>query len=67
MTTATADALLTREQVASRLGLKSQTLAAWATRGGGPAYIKVGRCVRYRSGDLERWLDERTVGAATGR
>jgi len=59
--------LLTRQQAAEHLGIKAQTLAAWVTRGQGPAYIKVGRAVRYQRGALERWLESRTVGAGAGR
>ena len=60
------DALLTREQAAAVLGLKSQTLAAWACRGTGPPYIRCGGAIRYSVAALERWLQARTVGAASG-
>jgi len=56
--------LLTREQAAEYLGVKAQTLAAWASQ---KRYalpmIRVGRSIRYRRADLDRWLDARTVGA----
>lgn len=56
--------LLSRKQAADFLGLKPQTLAKWATTGQyGLPFVKVGRAVRYRQEDLERWLDERTCGA----
>lgn len=61
------DALLTREGAAEYLGLKPQTLAAWASaQRYNLAYIKVGRCVRYRMRDLQAFLDARTVGAVAG-
>ena len=60
------DRLLNRERAAELLAVRPQTLSAWICRGGGPPYIKVGRCVRYRLTDLERWLASRTVGAASG-
>ena len=57
--------LLTREQAAEYLGVKAQTLAAWASsRRYGLPMIRVGRSIRYRRADLDRWLDKRTVGAA---
>jgi excisionase family DNA binding protein len=55
--------LLTREQAATLLGVKSQTLAVWATahRYNLP-FIKIGRNkVRYRLADLEKWMADRTV------
>ena len=55
-------ALLTREQAAAYLGLKPQTLASWVVRHiQGPPFIKVGRSVRYRRTDLDRWLDSQVV------
>ena len=58
--------LLTRTEAAEYLGVRPQTLAAWAsTRRYGLRYIKVGRSVRYRKADLDRFLEARTVGAAT--
>lgn len=62
MTTATLPALLTRDQAAEFLGVKIQTLASWATSGRySLPFIKVGRCVKYRLIDLEKFLAERTV------
>jgi excisionase family DNA binding protein len=59
--------LLTRREVAEYLGLKPQTLAAWAVTGRyGLPMIRVGRSVRYRLADLEKWLSARTVGIVTG-
>jgi excisionase family DNA binding protein len=56
--------LLTRKEAAAYLGVKVQTLAAWAVTG---RYrlpvVKVGRSVRYRVADLEAWLAARTMNA----
>lgn len=61
MSIAIGDKLLTREEAAMYLGLKPQTLAIWHSQGrNGLRLIKVGRAVRYRLSDLERWLEERT-------
>ena len=64
MTTATQvfNPLLTRTEAAEYLNVKPQTLAVWVHRGvPGPAYVKVGRSVRYRKSDLDAWIESRTV------
>ncbi len=54
LSTADPDALLTEGQAAQLLNLSIRTLQAWRLRGGGPAYLKLGRSVRYcRSGLME--------------
>ncbi len=53
--------LLTVEEVAEWLGVPVGTIYAWRYRSIGPASYKVGRYVRFRRGDVERWLeDQRT-------
>jgi Helix-turn-helix domain len=47
------------EKAAKYLGLAKQTLAKCRCRGGGPAYLKLGRKVVYRRLDLEEWLSTR--------
>jgi len=60
--------LFTRREAAAYLGLKPQTLAVWAVTGRyGLPMVRVGRSVRYRVTDLERWLTARTVGAVDGQ
>lgn len=57
--------LLTEREVEAEYGLLAKTLRQWRYRGVGPAYVKVsGNCVRYRVAAIEKWLDQRTVGAA---
>jgi len=53
--------LLTPAQVEQRYGLPERTLESWRHRGRGPAYIKLGRLVRYRSADIELWLDRSAI------
>lgn len=36
------------------------TLADWRTKHAGPAYVRVGRLIRYRLADLNAWLEART-------
>lgn len=41
------------------LGLTKSTLEAWRCRGGGPVFVKLGKCVRYRQEDLDAFLEAR--------
>jgi excisionase family DNA binding protein len=50
--------LRTRE-AAALLGLQPTTLEAWRTRGGGPSFLKLGKAVRYRTSDLEKFIESR--------
>jgi predicted DNA-binding transcriptional regulator AlpA len=45
---------------ADYLGMSVSTLEKSRVSGvGGPPYLKLGRSVRYRCADLDRWLEER--------
>ena len=51
------------EGAAEFLGLQEQTLAAWrCTKRYDLPFIRVGRRIRYRISDLEKFLAARTVG-----
>jgi len=53
--------LLTPLQTAVRLGIEPHTLAVWrSSKRYRLAYVKVGRKVMYRKGDVERFLKLRT-------
>jgi hypothetical protein len=41
--------------------LSPQTLRNWRLQGRGPAYVKLGRAVRYSLNDLISWLEGRRV------
>jgi hypothetical protein len=56
-----ADALLTEAEAADFLRLSVRTLQAWRIRIAGPAFVQVGRAVRYRRRDLIAWIDVNTV------
>ena len=47
---------LTETEAAGRLGLKVPTLRAWRAQGRGPAYIRLGRAIRYLPTDVEEFL-----------
>lgn len=60
MNTATStvgDRLLSETEAALHLGCSIRTLQSWRLRGGGPRYSKVGRLVRYQSGDLAAFIE----------
>ena len=53
--------LLTRTEAAEMLGVRPQTLAAWAHHGRYKLpFVKVGRCVRYSREALDHWMEDRT-------
>lgn len=56
------DRLLWPEQVAEVLGVPTGTLANWRYQRRGPAFVKVGRHVRYRRHDVDAWIDRHVVG-----
>ena len=52
--------LLTTAEAAAYLHLAVQTLCDWRWRGHGPAYIRLGRRIRYRPEVLDAWLAAHT-------
>jgi excisionase family DNA binding protein len=46
---------LTEREAAPRIGVAPGTLRNWRRQGRGPAYLKVGKAVRYRAEDIEAW------------
>ena len=50
------DEPLTEKHAAERLGLKVATLRAWRHQGRGPAFVRLGRAVRYLPSDLGEFL-----------
>ncbi len=58
--------LLTRDEVATLLGIKANTLSVWLSKGRyNLPVVKVGRLSRYRRADVEVWLRCRTVRSET--
>jgi excisionase family DNA binding protein len=56
--------LLTPDEAAELLGVEVQTLAVWRTTGRyGLPFVTVGRSVRYKAADIEKWIERNTVGA----
>lgn len=52
---------LSTAELADRLDLPEDTLKFWRTTGQGPAFIRVGKYVRYRECDVEAWEKTRLV------
>lgn len=56
-----AERLLTPARTAGILGIPVSTLARWRSERRELPYVKVGRVVRYRQEDLDRWIETRTI------
>lgn len=52
------------KQVSEHLGVPVSTLYDWRLHGVGPRAIRVGKHLRYRWEDIDRWLDEQAGSAA---
>lgn len=59
--------LLNVEQAAIALGLSESTLNQARVRGGGPAFIKVGRRCLYDPKDLNDWISSRRRQSTSDR
>ncbi len=57
------ETLVTPEQTAEMLGVSVGTLGVWrCTRRYPLPFVKVGRSVKYKLADLERFVERRTIG-----
>lgn len=52
---------LSPEQAATYSGIPAKTLEQWRRTGDGPPFAKVGRHVRYRRSDIDKFFAERRV------
>lgn len=59
------DMLLDRGQVELYFGLTKRWLEVQAVKGGGPAMVKLGRAVRYRTGDIRSWIENSRVNSTS--
>lgn len=50
------DSLITPDTLAERLGTKRRTVDEWRITGKGPAFIRIGRGVRYAPETVDAWL-----------
>lgn len=51
-------ATYSEKETAAILGVKPATLQSWRWARRGPAYVKVGRLIRYRAADLAEYLEK---------
>jgi len=59
---ALANRLINETEAANYLGYTTRALQNWRVRGGGPVFVKVSaRSVRYRIGDLDKWVTSKLV------
>lgn len=59
--------LIKTPAAAEILGLSPAKLERLRCDGGGPAYVKLGRMVRYRSADLEEWVEKNLTHAQSDK
>ena len=56
------ETLLTPNEVAEILGIQTETLNHWRHKKRYDLhFVKIGRCVRYRQADVEKFICDRTV------
>ena len=61
------DRCLKTSDVAEYLGLSAKTLKTYRADGLGPAFVKIGRMVRYRLSDVKKWRDSRVYNPAENK
>ena len=60
--------LLTETEVSKIIGFSPRTLQKWRYSGDGPTFVRVSaRAVRYRPGDLEKWIEGRLRSSTSDR
>lgn len=57
--------LLTAQELADLCRVPLATIYKWSHAGTGPRAIKVGRHLRFREDEVERWLDLNTAESET--
>lgn len=55
--------LATPREIADYCGVPLQTVYKWSSAGTGPRFMKVGRHLRARWTDVEKWLDQQVIPA----
>lgn len=61
------DGRMNRKNAAGYLGCSPKTLADWATKGIGPAYVMVGGRAFYFRADLDTWIKSKGVSPSSAR
>jgi len=55
------DDLLVEAQAAELLVMSVRTLQSWRHKDRGPPFVRVGRNIRYRYGDVLEWIRMKTI------
>lgn len=55
------DRLLTVDELAEMIQIPKATLYKWRSEGTGPPGMRLGKYVRYRRSEVERWIDEQAA------
>lgn len=55
-----ADPAHDEDELAARLRISVRTVQKWRQTNCGPAFIKVGRLVRYRESAIQAWIEAQT-------
>lgn len=50
------------ESLGDFLGVPTRTVYSWNYTGTGPPYRRLGKHIRYRRSDVEKWLESQTRG-----
>lgn len=58
------DRLVDTKEAAVMLAKHPAVLADWRHQSRGPKYVKFGRSIRYRIGDLHTWIADHTIEPA---
>lgn len=56
------DRLLSQQEVCNWTSMSPAWFEQNRFRGTGIPYVKIGRSVRYRASDVQRWIDEHVIG-----
>ncbi len=59
------DRLVSAQELATYLGVPIGTVYSWRYRREGPPSMRIGRHLRYRWGEVQAWLDNRTMNGAS--
>ncbi|WP_442869326.1 helix-turn-helix transcriptional regulator [Bradyrhizobium sp. CCBAU 45321] len=58
---------LTTKEAAAHIKSSTSTLSKRRLTGDGPAFVRIGRAVRYRQADLDAWMEASTALRSTQR
>lgn len=58
---ANARELMDEAALSAFVGVTMKTLQKWRWQRTGPAFVKMGRLIRYRRADVDAWLESRLV------